>query len=58
MEVGATAQMRKGASRGMDSESLLFPIIISILVALMAILFGPSLYSSFQNWWIKRGRRE
>lgn len=58
MSVGATSQMTKGVSRGMDSESLIFPILVSILVALMAILFGPSLYSSLQNWRIKRGGRK
>ncbi len=35
---------------------IIFVVLAGILI-FSAILFGPSLYSSYQNWKIKRGRK-
>ena len=37
------------------SELILPVVIVLCLVAFLAILFGPSLFASYQNWKIRKG---
>ncbi|MGO9572386.1 MAG: hypothetical protein ACLP5H_33130 [Desulfomonilaceae bacterium] len=37
------------------ADALITFVVLAGIVVFSAILFGPSLYSSYQNWKIKRG---
>jgi hypothetical protein len=39
------------------ADALIIFVVLAGIAVFSAILFGPSLYSSYQNWKIKRGRK-
>jgi len=41
-----------------NTDPILAGILIVIAVALVVILFGPSFYSTYRNWKIRRGERK
>jgi len=40
------------------ADALIIFVVLAVIVVFSAILFGPSLYSSYQNWKIKRGLKK
>jgi hypothetical protein len=54
--VGARGKLRKEFRLMPDTSELILPLVIVLcLVAFLAILFGPSLFASYQNWKIRKG---
>jgi hypothetical protein len=54
--VGARDELRKECRLMPGTSGLILPLVILLcLVAFLAILFGPSLFASYQNWKIKKG---
>jgi hypothetical protein len=40
------------------ADALIIFVVLAGIAVFSAILFGPSLYSSYQNWKIKRGLKK
>jgi hypothetical protein len=40
------------------ADTITIFVVLAGIVGFSAILFGPSLYSSYQNWKIKRGLKK
>jgi hypothetical protein len=40
------------------ADALIIFVVLAGIVIFAAILFGPSLYSSYQNWKIKQGLKK
>jgi hypothetical protein len=36
-------------------DSLTIFVVLAVMIVFLGILFGPSLFASYQNWKIKRG---
>lgn len=54
--VGARDELRKEFRLMPDTSELILPLVIVLcMVAFLAILFGPSLFASYQNWKIRKG---
>jgi hypothetical protein len=41
-----------------SGDSGLVPAVLAITIVLVLILLGPSLFSSYQNWKIKKGLKK
>lgn len=41
-----------------SGESSIIPWVLSITIVLALVLLGPSLFSSYQNWKIKRSTKK
>jgi hypothetical protein len=48
---------RKGATLPMEIDSLVVLIIALFLLVILGVLLGPSFFSSYQNWKIKKGAK-
>jgi hypothetical protein len=40
-----------------EIDTVVIPIVALFLLVILGILLGPSIFSSYQNWKIKRGAK-